>query len=92
MKSERGPTLTSLVSPSTVVHHCVANDEYWSVFNGTTAVAYCTSAEQARELADTLNDARQAGDQYVLTRHYTPTGAPVHGVHTSRAPAERISQ
>ncbi len=85
MRSERGPTLVPSCR-TTVVHHRDDEDEYWTVFIGATAVAYCTTAEQARDLADTLNDAKHAGDQYVRTREYRPTRQP-----TVDATSERVS-
>lgn len=91
MKSERGPALTCLVSPTTVVHHRADDDEYWTVFTGTTVVAYCTTAEQARNLADTLNDAKQTGDQYVRTREYRPPRQPAVAVGADQAPSEGVS-
>ncbi len=89
MRSERGPVLTSLVSPATVVHH--TGDEHWTVRVGATVVAYCTASEQACDLAESLNHAKDTGDRYADSRRYTPP-VPVAAVRRNRAPSERISQ
>lgn len=70
-----GNGVVSPISATTVVHHHSGDDEYWTVLTGTTVVAHCITLEQASGLADSMNDAKRAGDEFDETRRYRPVSA-----------------
>src|SRR5437899_989795 len=63
---------TGPVSTATVAHHQTGDKEHWTVLKGTTVVAYCTTSDQAGDLAGTLNEAKRTGDRYEQSKVYMP--------------------
>jgi hypothetical protein len=74
-QSERGLGYvrpTGPVSTATVAHHQTGDEEHWTVLKGSTVVAYCTTSDQAANLAAELNEAKRTGDRYEQTKVYMP--------------------
>ncbi len=66
--------MASPISATTVVHHQTDDGEHWTVLTGATVIAYCATLDQAADLADTLNDGKEIGDEFEQTRPYMRPG------------------
>lgn len=69
--------MASPISLTTVVHHGTGENEHWTVLTGTTVVAHCTTFDQAAGLAETMNEAKKAGDEFDATKRYRPPASSV---------------